>query len=385
MRYFDFNATAPLHPAARETWLDVSDRAWHNPSSLFAAATRAREILEDARERLAELLGCVPQRIVFTRGATAANNALARHLGRSAPAGSEALISPLEHPCVTASLEDAFAGRVRELVVDRDGVVHATALENAVESSASAIGLVSVMAAGNESGVLQPWAELAALCRRHRIPFHTDAAQWLGRMPTETLGQCDWVTGSGHKFGGPKGVGFLVVPGADGSFRGDVGGPQERGRHAGTEDVAAVAAMVAALDAHARQADTARSARAADRDAAAAWLLERLPQAAVVSGGAARLWNTLAVAIPGGHGKKLVARLAAAGIAASTGSACSAGSDSTAKILTATVAGPADGNSPGLVRLSGGWETTAADWQEAVAALVSAASGDPRSLPTVRL
>ncbi len=385
MRYFDFNATAPLHPEARRIWLDVSDRAWHNPSSLFATATAARDILEDAREQLADLLGCSAARLVFTRGATAANNSLARHVGRTAPAGSRALISPLEHPCVSVSLEDALGGRVTELPVDHDGVVQPATLEATITSSATAIGLVSVMAASNESGVLQPWSELAAICRRHRIPFHTDAAQWLGRLPAGDLGRCDWVTGSGHKFGGPKGVGFLVVPADDRTFRGDLGGPQELGRHAGTEDVAAVAAMAAALASHAAQTDGSRSARAADRDAAAEWLLARLPQAALVSGGARRLWNTLTVAIPGANGKKLVARLAAAGIAASTGSACSAGSDSTAKVLAATAGGFPAGSPPALVRLSGGWDTTAGDWEAAVAALLDAVSGDHHSLPTVRL
>ena len=390
MVYLDANATLPLHPAARRAWLDVVDAAWHNPSSLYEPATEARHLLEDRRERLALLLGCGPERIVFTAGATAATNALARHIGRSAAPDGVALVSGGEHPCVGDSFAAALSGRVQSLSCDRDGVVRLDVLEarltGASRDGLPAAALVSIMAASNETGVLQPWGEALAICRRHGVPFHTDAAQWLGKLPAAGLGACDWVTGSGHKFGGPKGIGFLVVPEAAG-FRGDHGGPQERGRHAGTEDVAAVAALVAALEAREAKTGHARAALAAARDAAEERLAVLLPDAVVVGRAAPRLWNTSAVVVPGADGRKLVARLAARGIAASTGSACSAGAGSTARILEAIGAeaiGLSESDLRGLVRLSGGWETTAADWLTAVEALAAAARPDA-TLPRVTL
>jgi cysteine desulfurase len=383
--YLDANATVPLHPAARAAWLDVTDRRWHNPSGLYAAGTAARDLLEDRRERLATILDCDPQRVVFTAGATAAMNAIARHLGQSLTDGRRALVSGGEHPCVAESFELALPGRVETLLGDASGVVRLDLLESRLASDRP--GVVSIMAASNEVGVIQPWSEAAALCRSHGVAFHTDAAQWLGKLPARGLGMCDWVTGSGHKFGGPKGVGFLVVPEGDRRFRGDSGGPQERGRHAGTEDVAAVAALLAALEACEAEPPEDRLARAAARDAAEARFHELLPQGVVVGRDAPRLWNTLAVVVPGSDGKKLVARLAAAGIAVSTGSACSAGAGSTARILDAIGAaalGLDAADLRGLVRLSAGWETTAADWIAAVEALATAA-GPTATLPRITL
>ncbi len=387
MPYFDFNATAPLHPAAREAWLDATARAWQNPSGLYAEAAAARHILDDCRERLATLIGCVPDRIVFTGGATAANNALARHVGGTSADTATAVMSAIEHPCVAEAFAAAMPGRVAALPVDRHGVVSLSAVEEVLGSRRppGGIAVVSVLAASNESGTIQPWQEIASLCRRHGVPFHTDAAQWLGKMPGRDLGACDWVTGSGHKFGGPKGVGFIVQPELETAFHGDRGGPQEGGRHAGTEDVASIAAMVSVLEIRERTGDEQRHGLAAARDAAARRLQELVPAAVVIGAGAPRLWNTLAVLIPGADGKKIVARLSRTGIQASTGSACSAGAGATARVLTAigTAAGgpqPADRN--GMVRLSGGWGTTPEEWLDAVEG-IAAACGEGSSLPRV--
>lgn len=377
MPYFDFNATAPLHPRARETWLDVSDRAWHNASGLHAPATVAREILDDARERLADIVGAAPERIVFTGGATAANNALARHLATRATDGRPVALSAIEHPSVHEAFAAALPGRVVEIPVDDRGVVTLRAVEQFLGTTAPAS--VSVMAASNESGVLQPWEEVAGLCRERGIPFHTDAPQWLGKLPAAGLGACAWVTGSGHKFGGPKGVGFLVVPAGERGFHGERGGPQERGRWAGTENVAGIAAMVAALEARDAEAESLRETRAALRDGAARRLVAALPGARIVGDGAPRLWNTLAVFIPGIVAKKVVAALGRADVAASTGSACSAGADALPRVLAAVGAAPG-----GMVRLSGGWETTAADWDLAIDALVAAVSGGVPPAPMPR-
>lgn len=388
--YFDHNATAPLHPAARAAWLEAADRFWANPSSLFRMATAARDLLADCRERLADLLGCNdPGRIVFTSGATATNNLLARHLSTSAPPDAVALLSPLEHPAVDVSIRAAFPGRVHETGVDAEGIVAPEELSRVLDTARHRpIACVSIMAASNESGVLQPWQDLASLCRDRHIPFHTDAAQWLGKLPAAGLAACDWVTGSGHKFGGPRGVGFLVVP-AHARFRGDLGGPQEQGQHAGTENFPGIAGMVAALEARERDLPTIAKQGAAHRDAAIQLLRELLPAGKVVSGNADRLWNTLAILIPGADSRKLVAALDRAGIEASTGSACSSGAASAARVVAAIAPslGLAPGAPAGMVRFSAGPDTTAADWQAAMHALAEAVimSAGPARPPRVDL
>ena len=390
MSFLDHNATTPLHPAARTAWLEAADRFWANPSSLYGGGTAARDLLADCRERLADLLGCNdPGRIVFTAGATAANNLLARHFSTSASPAAVALLSPLEHPAVDTSIRAAFPGRVQETGVDAEGVVAPEALARALDGAGHRpIAVVSIMAASNESGVLQPWPELASLCRDRHISFHTDAAQWLGKLPAAGLASCDWLTGSGHKFGGPRGVGFLVVP-AKTRFRGDLGGPQEDGQHAGTENLPGIAGMVAALEVRQRDLPTIAERGAAHRDAAIELLRERLPTARVVSGNAARLWNTLAILIHRADSRKLVAALDRAGIEASTGSACSSGAASAARVVAAIAPslGIAPGAPVGMVRFSAGPDTSAADWQAAIHALAEAVivSAGPSRPPRVDL
>jgi len=388
VRYFDHNATSPLHPAAREAWLEAADRYWHNPSSLSAAATAARECLEDARERLADLLGCDAERILFTGSATAANNALARQV--AAASAGLAVLSPLEHPCVAESFAAALPGRVVELPVDAAGRVDAGEAANLLDRHA-AVAIVSVLAASNETGVVEPWQELHELCRARQIPFHTDAVQWIGRRPATDLGQCDYVTGSGHKFGGPKGIGFLVVPENTTRFHGDRGGPQQNGRWAGTENLPGVLAMVAAFESLAAETDgfsqAAIEPRRQARDRAEQMIVVALPEVIVLGQAAERLWNTLAFIVPGHDGRRLVAGLERQGIIASTGSACSSGSEATARAVAAI--GPerlglATDKPWGMLRLSAGWETTAADWQAAAEAVITVVS-QPSQLARVSL
>lgn len=381
MSYLDHNATAPLCPEARAAWLEAAESFGSNPSGLHAAATRARDLLESCRESLAALLGCDDAgRIVFTSGATAANNLLARHLAHAASAGAVVVVSPLEHPAVDAPFRAAFPGRVVETEVDRDGVVDVAGLAGVLDAHAgSAVAAVSVMAASNESGVLQPWRDLAGECRSRGVAFHTDAAQWFGKLPAAGLAACDWVTGSGHKFGGPRGVGFLVVPEGN-AFRGDLGGPQEGGRHAGTENLPGIAGMVAALAARERDMSGMVTRGGALRDAAIDALRATLPAATVVSGGADRLWNTLALLVSGMDSRRLVAALDRAGVEASSGSACSSGAASASRVVAAIGArlGLVPGTPAGMVRLSAGPETDESDWRAAVSALVAAAGGDRR-------
>lgn len=234
LRYFDHNATTPLAPAAREAWLKAADEKWMNPSSPYRHAAAVRVRLEAAREALAARFGTDGDRLVFTSGATESNNAVFAHVARCSPDGKVAVCAT-EHPSVVEAAEFHFDDRVVWLPVDPEGVVDLAALEEEIASGN--LVLVSVMAANNETGVIQPWAEIASLCKNAEIAYHCDASQWVGKMPLEGLSGCSYVSGCGHKFGGPKGVGFLLVSSCDDPCLLQMGGSQESGRRGGTEDV----------------------------------------------------------------------------------------------------------------------------------------------------
>jgi cysteine desulfurase len=355
--YFDHNATHPLSRAARAAWLEATERYIGNPSSPHRLGARADAALGQAREKLAGWLGCDPHDIVWTSGATEANNA-AIH-SAAANGAAEIWISAIEHPCVLAAAERYFGKSRRLIPVTQDGVVDIEWLAKALEISTP--GLIGVMAANNETGVLQPWREVLALCAEHGVPFFCDAAQWIGKLPARGLGACDFVSGCAHKFGGPQGVGFLKVPA---KFRPlIVGGPQEEGRRAGTENVAGVLAMIAALEE--REAALATdfvNERTAWREEFVQELPAALPGMAMAGGRAEQLWNTVAAIMPevADCRQRWVVKLDKLGYAVSTGSACASGKEETSHVLAA-MGISADAASRAL-RFSSGWETTREDW-----------------------
>lgn len=358
MLYFDHNATHPLCHAAQLAWLDATERFVGNPSSPHRLGARAEAALEQARERLAGWLGCAAGGIVWTSGATEANNAVLRH---AALAGAEEVwISAIEHPCVLASARRYFPKAHRVIPVTRNGIVEIAWLADALRHSRP--GLVAVMAANNETGVLQPWREVMALCREHGVPFFCDAAQWVGKLPASGLGAGDFISGCAHKFGGPQGVGFLQCPAKFHPLL--VGGPQEEGRRAGTENVAGVLAMVAALEE--REASLARggemAARLAVRGDFEAKLARDVAGAEIVGSATDRLWNTVSVVLPELADCRLrwVVKLDKLGFAVSTGSACASGKEETSHVLAAM--GVSAGEASRVLRCSGGWETREEDW-----------------------
>lgn len=354
-----------MSAVARDAWSDASARFWHNPSSLYREAGLARQELEFCREAVADHLGIEePERVIFTSGATEANNAILSHLaGRRE---GMLLVSAVEHPCVEAPARAFFgAERCRELAVDATtGLVQVS--EVAEELKRGKVAAVSVMAANNETGTLQPWRELSALCRAEGVPFHCDAAQWIGKAPAAELGFCDFLTGSGHKFGGGKGVGFLVVPEDGDDFHGFIGGPQEDGRRAGTENLPAVFAMVAAL----RERDDAslegiRGAAEAARDQFEDHLAAL--GVAVVGKTGPRLWNTSMLVLPHTRNLKWLTRLSQRGFSVSTGSACSAGKGNPSRVMAAM--GLDFDEMSRVLRVSGGWDSSESDWSALAAAL----------------
>ena len=356
--YFDYNATTPLHPAAKEAWLLASERFWYNASSLYREAATVKRRLEDARGRLAEQLGCEPERIVFTSGATESNNALFRVLSQRAGNAANVVSSGVEHPSVREPLQKEFAGRVRLIRTLPDSSLDEDDFAEAIQTAN--VALVSVIAANNECGTLLPWQKLAALSREKGIPFHTDATQWIGKMSARELDVCDYVTGSAHKFGGPKGIGFLVMRTEDEALSFLRGGPQEEGRRAGTENYPAIEAMVTALEAVTSTLPNVSEAQAKQRDVFTAKMEDVLEGTRVIGASTARLWNTVMLVLPRHDNRKWLARLSDRGFAISTGSACSAGHDGSSVVLQAL--GASFEEMRRVVRVSGGWETSAEDW-----------------------
>ena len=350
MRYFDHNATHPLSPAAREAWLDAMERFIGNPSSPHRLGDRADRALNDARERLAGWLGCGAADLVWTSGATESNNTAVAHF--AIEGDREAWVSAIEHPSVLAAVRRHFTGRHRLIPVRRDGVVEVDWLR--AELSRSRPAFIGVMAANNETGVLQPWRALLALCREHDVPFFCDAAQWVGKLCALGLGACEVVTGCAHKFGGPPGVGFLKAPARLRPLI--VGGPQEDGRRAGTENVPGVLAMIAALAEREGGAE-----RIALREQFEAELREVLPGIEIVGASAERLWNTVSAIMPEiDCRQRWVVKLDKLGFAVSTGSACASGKEEPSHVLAAM--GFTAAQAARVLRFSSGWETSPADW-----------------------
>lgn len=361
--YLDHNATSPVRPevaAAVARALALPG----NPSSIHAEGRAARGLLGLAREQVAALLGVRPAQVTFTSGGTeAANSVLSGALRRvGMPAPTRLLVSATEHPCVAAG--HRFPAEVVEVLpVDPRGVLRLEALRERLAARAGESLLISVHAANNETGVVQPLAEIVALARRHgRALVHSDAVQAIGRMPLDTgaLG-LDALTLSGHKFAGPKGVGaFVLGEGVqlDAAFL--RGGGQEGRLRCGTENLPGIAGMGEAASLAKAALAAGESGRLAGyRDALEAQLRAIAPEIVVFGAGAERLPNTLSFALPGIDAATALIALDLAGIAASSGSACSSGKVARSTVLAAMGASPA--LATGALRVSFGWNSTEND------------------------
>lgn len=357
MIYFDHNATTPLAPEARVAWIEATEKLIGNPSSPHRIGARADAALVDARQRLAAVLGCDALDLIWTSGATEAANTVLHHFARTLAPDREAWISAIEHPSVLYPARHYFEQRLRLIPVLRSGAVDLDWLSEGVRRGAP--GLVCVMAANNETGVLQPWREVLTLCRQYSVPFFCDATQWVGKLPAAGLGECDWVCGAGHKFGGPRGAGFLKCTGPVEPLL--FGGKQEEGRRAGTENVASVIAMITALEI--RETELAGG----DTRSRALWRscfesrLRRLEGVTVIGADQPRLWNTVQSVMPdAGCRQRWVVKLDKKGFAVSTGSACASGREEPSHVLTAMGFSPAEAGR--VLRFSSGWDSSETDW-----------------------
>lgn len=363
-QYFDHNATTPLHPAAREAWLEAADRHWHNPSSLYPAAGTAKIALEDARIALADQLDIEDETsIIFTGGATEANNACIANYARRNPE-ARCAVSAVEHPSVMAPARRHFGRRLVEIPVDEDALLDLDALEDILARDAPE--LVAVMAANNETGSIQPISAIAEACQGHGALLHCDASQWFGKSDISII--ADITVASAHKFGGPKGVGFIKVSDEIDQLELLSGGPQEERRRAGTEDLAGIAAMCVALE-----NCSFPTQQAAMRDAFEHALTERIPGTRALCCDAERLPNTSMVVMPAGKNLKWLTRLGRKGFSISTGSACSSGAESGSHVLAAMnlTAEAIDR----ALRISSGSDHRAQDWQALIEAMAEVCAG----------
>jgi cysteine desulfurase len=356
--YFDYNATTPLDPAVRAAMQPFLDgELWGNPSSVHHIGRKARAALDDARDRAAKCLGAKPSEIIFTSGGTEADNLAILGTARLLQArGKHLITSAVEHHAVLRGFDyleknEGFA--VTRLPVDAAGRVAVDDLKKAIRPDTV---LVSIMAANNEIGTLQPVAELGAVCRERGIIFHSDAVQWLGKEPFANIGQfnANLVSVCAHKIHGPKGAGLLYIQSPlhpDPVF---FGGAQENERRAGTENLPAIIGLVTALEKFISPPvfDRARLKPLADKLIST---IENIDGCEMVSPRENSLANTIAFVVRGADGMALLAGLDLEGICASSGSACSAGSLEPSHVLAAL--GRRDAASS-LIRFSLGRGTT---------------------------
>ena len=343
--YLDYNATAPLKGEVIEAVRAALERTG-NPSSVHGFGREARRALERARAAVATMVGAAPSQVVFTSGGTEANNqALC-----GSPGG--VIVSAVEHDSVLAAVPDA-----ERAVVDREGRVDLARLDHQLGRAAPA--LVSVMLANNETGVVQPVREVVEVARRHGARVHCDAVQAGGKLPIDmaALG-VDFLTLSAHKFGGPQGVGALVVGAGIEPAALLRGGGQERRWRPGTENLAGIVGFGRACEL--AMADTGwRRRTGALRDRLEEEIKAIAPAARVFGRGAERLSNTSCLTMPGVGNQTQLIEFDLAGIAISTGSACSSGKVGPSHVLAAMGVDPAEAAS--AVRVSFGWASTVED------------------------
>jgi cysteine desulfurase len=367
MPYFDHNATTPLAPTARDVWLRANDEHWQNPSSLYRDAAKARIRLDHARARLAEYLGAAEKEIVFTSGATESAHAALAHLAAQAGPGAEIAVNRTEHSAVLSAARRWFGSRIRWINTDRQGVVQWNELEQKARGAAAVV----VMAANNETGTIQPWEKIADFCGRIQVPYVCDAAQWLGKLPSGGLGEADWTFGSGHKFGAPKGVGFLKIPVSARAFSTQPGGAQENGHRGGTEDLPSIWAMVEMLAEAEHRKVLFESERVTWRTQFEHQVVRTISGARVIAGETDRLWNTVSLLTPFGASQRWIAKLDKLGFQISNGSACATRKEESSHVIAAM--GYSADEAQRVLRISSSWETTLADWMALADALAKVA------------
>ena len=334
--YADNAATTKMSQTAIDTMLDCMQNVYGNPSSLYTLGQKAKERLEETREEIAKIINAEPREIIFTSGGSEADNQAiisAANIGKKK--GKTHIISTaFEHHAVLHTLnklkKQGF--EITLLPVHENGVVDVNELEAAIKDETV---LVTVMTVNNEIGTIQPIAEIGAVCRAHGVIFHTDAVQAVGHLPIDVKAQqIDMLSASAHKFHGPKGVGFLYAKKGVVLSNLIEGGAQERGKRAGTENVAGIAAMAAALKESAANMDGDIERLTKVRDYLIKGLSE-IPHSALNGDEKQRIYSNVNFCFEGIEGESLLILLDRKGISASSGSACTSGSLDPSHVLLA--------------------------------------------------
>lgn len=357
--YLDYAATAPTHPRAIEAMTAAMRESWANPGASYAAAGAARRVLNGARRTVAAMLGAEPQEVLFTSGGTEGNN----H-ALTLAAGGHAVVGALEHASVLRAAE-RHARSTALVLPDEHGRILPQAVARALRPDTR---LISVQYANNETGVINPVAEIGALARERGIPLHCDAVQGFGRVPLDVRAlKVDLLTLSAHKLGGPRGVGALYVRQGVPLAPLLAGGGQEFGLRSGTENVAGAAGLgaVCALAAEAMADEGPREA--ALMEGFIARVRRKIPGARVLGAGAPRLPGIAALYLPGLTSERAVAELDLLGVAASGGAACASQSREPSHVYRAM--GLSDRDARCVLRVSIGSGTTADQMERAAEAL----------------
>jgi cysteine desulfurase len=335
MIYLDYNATTPLCDDAREAMLPYLERHFGNPSSVHAAGREARAAVDNSRDNLATLLRIKPHEIIFTSGATESCNLAVFGLARGGSAGAGHIISAqTEHHAVLNAaehLEKHEGFQVTWLNVSRDGVVD---LDHLAASIRPDTRLVSIMAANNETGIIQPLPEISQICRKRGVLLHSDMVQAFGKIDVD-LSLLDAASFAAHKFYGPKGIGLLFLRSGLSIQPIMFGGSHENERRPGTENVAAIAGMAAAAEWALSNRETEQKRQKQLRDELWARIAQNVPDAKENGANSPRLANTLNASLLGLDSEMLLIALDLEGICASSGSACMVGSVVASHVLLA--------------------------------------------------
>jgi len=371
MIYLDHNATTPLDPEVRSVLEACQAEVFGNPSSQHAAGLQARRVLDDARARVASLIGAAPDEIVFTSGGTEANNiAILGAMASATPDRRRLVTTVIEHQAVLnpARYLQRLGTQVTFLPVNKQGQLDFSAAGDALDGSAA---LVSVMLANNDTGAIQPVAGVSALARASGAAIHSDAVQAAGKIPIDVNAlDVDLLSFSAHKLFGPKGAGALYVRRGTELLPVLFGGQQERGMRPGTENVAAIAGFGKACELAKLRLDEDASRISRLRDMFEQLILLNIDCASVNCRGGPRLPNTTNICFHGIDGEQLALELNLLNVAVSTGAACSSSQHVPSRALLAMGRTPEDARSS--LRFSLGHGTTADELEQAAAAVRSA-------------
>lgn len=371
MIYLDYNATAPLRHEVFAAMKPFLTERWGNPSSSYTFGSKLKSEIEAARRSIALLVNASTSEVIFTGSATESDNTALNAALAAQPGKRHIITSAVEHSAVLnhCTFLETQGVRVTRLPVHADGLLDLTALDAAFANDTA---LVSLMWANNETGVLFPVTEIAARCRARGVPFHCDAVQAAGKLPIDLkASHIEYLSLSAHKLGGPKGVGALVVRKGAPFAPMLHGGHQERGRRGGTENVAGIIGFGRAAELARAEIANFAAHVAPLRDRLESELLARIATAERNGHATERLVNTTSITFPGLEAEALLLLLDQTGVCASAGSACLADSDEPSHVIRAMK--PASPAARQMIRFSLGKETTAAEVDAAVAAVVDAA------------